>query len=500
MSLIPSGLVALVLSLLSISCESGLFDEIPAHLRNQIFSSFLDLKQRVRCIASLNRDCHNYYNHTHGKQVHDMKQLEQWFDPPQTTSHLDEIRDMMQSLKFSELLSLHLPTLLTGLHERWQDFSISNEDLVQTLHAMELRPLGMHEFLHNLTSLPCPVPLLLLSSRALINYYIPNYFANSDKENAPMVGLCHTSDGAEAIESFQYWTNYPWLRPDVSDDDPHAPAFDLCIFQTEHWVHYMTHLYEFCFTRITHGPLNSLFHLDGSVRDMFKTLIDHYGFVAWNKASVEGARSSSYSCNLYEIYMDFVRVQRELALSPEWYTNYDVPFRMYLMLNLDEQDACVYGYALQKRELKSQILYLYFESWMYKKNVEREKEKLLRMVIRMYDKNDEAVLDILQPYYNSTSFTNHFVYALWHSEKSVYFDRYDEMKQLVIDAIVSKSKYYWFVELDKQKADDEISKLADDERLLGNGHLHSVLLAEYNAGTDPQYLQMLINSFDVLTV
>eukprot|EP01083_Nonionella_stella_P050711 134791_1 len=432
MSFLPSNLaIILALSLLFISGESGLLDDLSDDLQHyQIFSSFLSLKERVRCIAPLNRKCNNYYNHAHGKQMQEMKQLEQWFNPPQTTSHLNEIRDLMESLKFSELFSLHLPTLLTQLNEQWDNFSISNEYLVQTLHAMELQPLGMDELMHNLTSLPCPLPLLLLSSRALINHYIPNYFANSDiiKQNDTMIGLSHSGDGTDAIDSFLYWTNFPWLRPNTSDA--------LCMFQTEHWVHYLTYLYEFCFGRITHGSLHSLFHLDGSTRDMFKILIEKYGFIAWNKASIDAARRRFALCNLFEIYTDFVRIERTMNLSSAWHTNYSVPFRMYLVLNLYEQDGCIDGVdVFQRGELKSHMLSLYFESWT---NVERGKEKLLQMLISMYDDNDEAVFDILEPHYNNTSFRNNFLYALWCSGKPVYFDRDSKIQRLITDAIISR--------------------------------------------------------------
>eukprot|EP01083_Nonionella_stella_P058765 153870_1 len=98
--LISTSLIFLVLS---IGGKSGLLDRLPVDLQHHQIFPFLNLKDRVRCIAPLNRKCYNYYNLTHGKQVQDLKQLEQWVDPPQTASHLNQIQGMIRSLKFSEI-------------------------------------------------------------------------------------------------------------------------------------------------------------------------------------------------------------------------------------------------------------------------------------------------------------------------------------------------------------------------------------------------------------
>eukprot|EP01083_Nonionella_stella_P270378 915534_1 len=404
----------LILSMLSIGGKSGLLDQLPVDLRNHLFSSFLNLKDRVRCIAPLNRECYNYYTHTHGRQVQDMKQLEEWLQPPQTTSHLNQIQDMMLSLKFSEILSIHLPTLLTQLNTAWSDGVLSDGDLVQTLHAMELRPLGIDEFKHNLTSLSFPLRLLLLSSRALINYYIPNYFANSDKQNETIVGLCRSDDGAAGIDSFTYWENFPWLRP--INEDPPDPAFSDCLFETELWVHYLTYLYEFCFSQITRGSLNSLFQLDGSAREMVKGLIENYGLIPWDKASVMDARSSFDSCNLFEIYVDFLRVERALNLPSVWFTNYAVSFRRYLVLNLYAKDGCFFGVdVVQRQELKATILHLCYASWWYK-----------RMMYRGW--------------YKKLSFRNNFLNTLWCSGKPIFFDADGNIQRLVTEAIINSNQ------------------------------------------------------------
>eukprot|EP01084_Bolivina_argentea_P086761 156785_1 len=246
---------------------------IPTELQHCIFTNYLNVNDQIKCISTLNTKTYKHFIKAHGNEIQHVKQLNFWFYCGISSLHQAEIRQMTQELQLSELYNYYLPQMLTHLFYRWKKaipMKLSGKRIITaSLDSMSLHSLDIHEF-NCITGLDDEMKLLLLSSRTLINYFIPTYYTNTDNNKSVNLGNIKIHN-SETTTKFMYFENYPWLRSlMIGQTVPRGPE----------WLLYMTYLYQFYFSYFD-SNLHSIFHLDGTRKKKLLILINEYGFISW---------------------------------------------------------------------------------------------------------------------------------------------------------------------------------------------------------------------------
>ena len=465
--------------------------EIPADITNYIFSHF-DIIQKAKCIPGLNKDCNKYFNRKHQEEISQVKQLKEWFAENEYTNHLDEIGEMSQKLKMSELYHMNLPQMLSTLQEHWISDMRSDQDVTQTLHAMKLHPLGMMEFNTATSSLSDPLRLLLLASRALVNYFVPNVCANT------FVGELEFRAYTNGIAPFNYWSNFIWLRPDPSIFTITPDGQLTVAFQTDLWPIYLSYLYEFYFSSLDkpHFALRagSVFHLEGKAKSNLLRLINDFGLIPWTLSTLEQIRNDFHSCDVHEMYADFHRIDMSLH-----YINHQVSqsdrytFRTYLIIRSLEDGHCSIPDEFNAQmAFKWDLVDLCFWNW----NTYRQSQydMLVQIISGFVVSIDPFVAAFVASYQGNQSkiendsFGCDLMYRLWEAN-GLDLEQYEgTFKQLVINGIINRAKYYWCINSMLDEATEEISRLGYDERLFDANTLNLLISKTKDPDTESDFL------------
>ena len=490
-------MATLLLSLSLSCCIASRLLRIPEDVTHKIFSH-LDINEKTKANASLSQYHYHYFNQTYGDEFQDVHQLKKWFADNDYIGHLDEIFTITQELELSELYHLFLPSFLSTLYTDWMANIRSNVELTETLNAMMLYPMSLHEFNWHepVSGISDEMRLLVLASRALLNYFIPSSYANNKD-----LGILTYQPYIDSVEAFNYWSNYNWLRPDPSyfPQEPNSKSF---CFQTNLWPIYFSYLYEFYFFAldVESNSLNaaSVFHLEGKAKSNLLKLIRKYNFIPWSDRTLQRIRADFKSCDVHEIYADFYRIEKELhlglPLKDERYM-----FRTYLIFHLLEEMNCSLPIdPVAQQSLKWHMVDLAYLNWnAFKQNAY---ELSIHILINMLSQTDQFLDDFVALGISVRDpFASDLIYRLWQA-KNVYVrgEMHGYFKTMIVNGVINRSKYYWFDRNDSVAAMQEISKLARDPRLFEQACLSVVINNAQEINADPEN-EYVLNMVFVLT-
>lgn len=451
--------------------------ETPEDISNYIFSHF-GITERAKHVSDLNRKCNKWFVDKHKEEISNVNKLKGWFATKEYTNHLDEIGEMCPKLRMSEYFYMYLPEMLSHLQEHWMSDMIKDQEITQTLYEMKLFPLSLPEFNSDTSSLSDALRLLLLSSRALINYYVPNQCANT------FLGELEYQPYSNGIAPFNYWANFIWLRPDSSifrSDPNDAPI----AYFTDFWPIYFSYLYEFYFSSLDQPHLklrpSSVFHLEGLAKSNLLRLINEFHFIPWTSSSLKQIRNDFHACDVHEMYADFVRLDMSLHYIDKRTPGSDrYTFRTYLVIRSLEDHHCSIPEEFNAQiAFKWDLVQLCY--WNWNTHRQAQYDKLVQILSGFVFHIDPFITAFVASYQgNHTNiardlFGSDLMYNLWESN-GLNMDDYEEgFKQLVINGVINRSRYYWCVNNIQNAAKEEISKLANDERLFDANALNLLI-------------------------
>eukprot|EP01084_Bolivina_argentea_P064221 117161_1 len=413
--------------------------DLPPDILSDILSNYLHINDRTQYISTLNRRCYRCLNSIRGREIHrsDIRNLSHWFSYGYSACHLNEIKFMIPRLKLTELYYLYLPKLLRNLFSDWMKKTLfcngmheskslnNNEALKETLNAMDLHPVSIITF-NNLSSIHDSTKLLLLSSRSLLNYFVPSYYANTNRKNSGQIRY---------YTNVPYFRNFPWLSPDWDS------AFD--VYRLNEWSLMMTYLYEFYFICHIRANLRSTFYLDGESKNKLIILINKYGFIPWSKATIQSIRNKFKSCDIYKIYLEFnVRVLNKLALNIYMNPN-KIQFKTYLFINLKQNHCNVTLNQIEDQTgaFKREVLFLCWHNWHYQSaNWLNQYIDLVGILSELLKDEDRFIAEIFLDHYNNSHFREDTIYHLWKSGVKLFSDPDGKIKRL-LTKVINETKY-----------------------------------------------------------
>eukprot|EP01083_Nonionella_stella_P310069 1100315_1 len=264
-------------------------DEVLSH---NIFSA-LSIKDKFHSLLVLNGAAYDHVFLYHNHEFQLVHRLAQQLDSYNSTSFdPNKVRNITQQLRLSESFASYLPTIL----DRINTFDAHNRGII--LDAMDMQPITISQFTYlgrNTDLFHSEMDILILASRALIQYYLPEsaFIAN-------VTTIIHATLVPGFNAQVHVLDRYPWMSLQLEHTfEHHGHSFLM------HWAVYMTYLYEITFD-VEHinaniPSLNTIHkhhrlyqEEEMPLRRQLQHLID-VGLMLWSRNSIHQIRSDFFA-------------------------------------------------------------------------------------------------------------------------------------------------------------------------------------------------------------
>eukprot|EP01084_Bolivina_argentea_P228472 385869_1 len=228
--------------------------------------SFLPLRQQMK-VRHLNHGCNNCFEQKNKFNIIQTRMLERLIQNNDILNHvqLKLIQDVSHKIQLTELYSNKLPNFILTCYCKLIDKSniMTGNDFALLMNSLNLHSISISEFdTSKYQKLSSELRCLLLSSRALLHHLAPTRYIN--------------------INASSDIDDYPWLL--FADNE-----FDDNIV-TEYIVYFCL-LYQYVLdeyhAKLVLPSLDSMHHADGIERLNVLQLINEYGFIPWNRNSIQ---------------------------------------------------------------------------------------------------------------------------------------------------------------------------------------------------------------------
>eukprot|EP01084_Bolivina_argentea_P228471 385868_1 len=400
--------------------------------------SYLPLRQQIK-MRHLNHGCNDCFEQKNKFNIIQTKLLETIIQNNDIFNHaqLKVIQDISHNIQLTELYSNKLPNFILTCYYKLIDInnSMTGNEFALLMDALNLHSIAISEFdapkYENLSSeLRC----LVLASRALLHHLAPTHHININA----------SSDIDE----------YPWLLfPNYKFDASIATEFTV----------YFCLLYQYVLdeyhTILSLPSLDSMHHAEGIERANVLRLIDEFGFIPWNRKTIQVFinRTIIGITNVsYDYFDEFIT---------------DIMF-MNLIINVTEKNDFIYEFRT------NWMLFLLFNEMIHWEEDNENSDIFSRFLcverviielsqynfdIGAYDKFEKLVyfLAVKSPYRNYFNISNAIYYDSFSGFYSSFIQLYTEFngdmylkkcnnEQLAL-YYKSISNYYFFQQNDAQK-------------------------------------------------
>ena len=182
--------------LLRALCDASNFSTIPSDITPIIFDCLSTTEKVIT--SRTNKQIYSDFNKTYHHELRSLYDLQIAIG----SHRYEHIRDIVNNLYLSELFSLQLPCILRAAYNH----SFNSTDVLKSyLKALNMHVMSISEY-NQMDHASFALRLLVLSSRALIHYYIPDEAATL---NAPLVfaDVPFIQNGEFAVS----YAEYPWI-------------------------------------------------------------------------------------------------------------------------------------------------------------------------------------------------------------------------------------------------------------------------------------------------
>ena len=455
---------------LAISYSQSIID-IPAEVVSHNIFGALPVVDKSHSILSLSKAGKHHFDTFHSSDIQLQHQLFLLImDLKLTNSSFTTIRHTIQNLQFSEIFPLILPKILRTVSQYPQ------KERAFILDAMNIHSIGMSELKAlNLTkSISSELArLLIFSSRALLNFYIPNIPLPLDQVTI-LEGIRLPGYPEIATEDSQSWfdENYPWI----------VHYFEKKVFsQHQYWAIYMSYLCEIVFDlgfkNMNIPKLNCVYKHDRMCDDSdlqkrrnLKDLMKH-GLIVWSRDNINDLRSSFFKENkdaypFFLFVLEAQRISRVLFYDRDQIFVYGFQLMTRFVLDLvDKYNVDLHVNVSNILEIKPLTRALSFiEAYRFGNHGVSDNEsfeRLTKLILRIGDITQNNMLligclaqsEVDRGYINAT-----FRMLIAHTPSIADINLKEFLIQMIIGR--SKSQYYNVRNLEKSRA--EIRKLAKD--------------------------------------
>eukprot|EP01084_Bolivina_argentea_P248344 415380_1 len=284
------------------------FANIPHELISDIFST-LPFDTKINSVSLLNKAGYNHFKSYHQQEIQLFQQLKHEIQFKCLNYASDKIRRITIDLQFSELYALQLPSLLKLIFNKKHEI-----DRICLLYKMNIHSMSMSELnvAQNQFNFSSELSILLLASRALLHYYIPD-----NSINIQTIPSYHIMRFPGTDQNYVYLDEYPWIVTILSN------LFSDRRLLHDYWVIYMSYLYEVTFdlgyNNFDIPSLNSVFkHQKLYENDDYRkkeTLryFRYFGLILWHRKNINDLRAEFFmnhgsKYNFYHFVLEADRI------------------------------------------------------------------------------------------------------------------------------------------------------------------------------------------------